>query len=52
MTAKIEQLGHYVDGRRVPGRSGRTASVFNPALGVATTEVALASAEETRAAIA
>jgi malonate-semialdehyde dehydrogenase (acetylating)/methylmalonate-semialdehyde dehydrogenase len=52
MIAKLEQLGHYIGGTRVAGRSGRTLPVFNPALGVATTEVALASAEETRAAIA
>jgi malonate-semialdehyde dehydrogenase (acetylating) / methylmalonate-semialdehyde dehydrogenase len=52
MTAKLEQLGHYIGGQRVAGRSGRAAPVYNPALGVATTEVALASADETRAAIA
>jgi len=52
MTAKLEQLGHYIGGKRVAGRSGRSAPVYNPALGVATTEVALASADETRAAIA
>ena len=52
MTAKIGQLGHYVDGKAVAGNSGRTAPVYNPALGVATSEVALASADETRAAIA
>jgi malonate-semialdehyde dehydrogenase (acetylating)/methylmalonate-semialdehyde dehydrogenase len=52
MTAKLEPLGHYVGGRRIPGRSGRSAPVYNPALGVATTDVALASPEETRAAIA
>ncbi|HKY91359.1 MAG TPA: CoA-acylating methylmalonate-semialdehyde dehydrogenase [Nevskiaceae bacterium] len=52
MTAKLQQLGHYVDGKAVAGTSGRTAPVYNPALGVATTEVALASAAETRAAIA
>lgn len=52
MTAKIAKLGHYVDGKAVAGNSGRTAPVYNPALGVATSEVALASADETRAAIA
>ncbi len=52
MTTNLEQLGHYIAGQRVAGRSGRSAPVYNPALGVATTEVALASAEETRAAIA
>jgi malonate-semialdehyde dehydrogenase (acetylating)/methylmalonate-semialdehyde dehydrogenase len=52
MSAKIEQIGHYLDGKRAGGRSGRAAPVFNPALGVAASEVALASADETRAAIA
>jgi len=52
MTADLEQLGHYIDGRRVAGGSSRKAPVYNPALGVATTQVALASADETRAAIA
>jgi malonate-semialdehyde dehydrogenase (acetylating)/methylmalonate-semialdehyde dehydrogenase len=52
MTAKLSQLGHYIDGKAVAGASGRTAPVYNPALGVATTEIALASADETRAAIA
>jgi malonate-semialdehyde dehydrogenase (acetylating)/methylmalonate-semialdehyde dehydrogenase len=52
MTANLQQLGHYVGGRHLPGRSGRKGPVYNPALGVATTEVALANADETRAAIA
>jgi malonate-semialdehyde dehydrogenase (acetylating)/methylmalonate-semialdehyde dehydrogenase len=52
MSAKIERIGHYLDGKRTAGRSGRAAPVFNPALGVAASEVALASADETRAAIA
>ncbi len=52
MTGQLERLGHFVDGRRVPGNSGRFAPVFNPALGVATLQVAMASAAETQAAIA
>ncbi len=52
MTGELEQLGHYIDGRRVAGKSNRIAPVFNPALGVATTQVALASAGETRRAVA
>jgi malonate-semialdehyde dehydrogenase (acetylating)/methylmalonate-semialdehyde dehydrogenase len=52
MTGELEQLGHYIDGRRVAGSSGRKAPVYNPAIGVATTQVALASAAETRTAIA
>jgi malonate-semialdehyde dehydrogenase (acetylating)/methylmalonate-semialdehyde dehydrogenase len=52
MTAVPQQLGHYIGGSGVKGRSGRKGPVFNPALGVATSEVALASGDETRAAIA
>jgi len=52
MTGELEHLGHYIGGRRVAGGSGRSAPVFNPALGVATTQVALASAGETRLGIA
>jgi malonate-semialdehyde dehydrogenase (acetylating)/methylmalonate-semialdehyde dehydrogenase len=52
MTGELEQLGHYIDGRRIAGGSGRKGAVYNPALGVATTQVAFASAAETRTAIA
>ena len=52
MIAKLQQLGHYIGGKAVDGGSGRSAPVFNPALGVAATEVALASAAETKSAIA
>ena len=39
-------IGHWVDGRAVEGKSGRTAPVFDPASGTQTAEVALASAAE------
>src|SRR5688572_12976214 len=52
MIAKLRQLGHFIDGKAVAGSSGRSAPVYDPALGVAATEVALASAAETRQAIA
>ncbi len=42
----MEHIGHWVAGRRVPGSSGRTAPVHDPARGVQTAEVALASAGE------
>jgi len=45
-------LGHHVAGRHVPGSSGRTGPVYNPATGVPRGRVAFASAEETRLAIA
>jgi malonate-semialdehyde dehydrogenase (acetylating)/methylmalonate-semialdehyde dehydrogenase len=45
-------LSHWIDGKRVDGTSGRTSPVFDPALGVATKNVALASQEEIDRAIA
>ncbi len=51
MIARLERIGHFIGGHRVEGRSGRSAPVYNPAFGVAATEVALASGDETRAAI-
>ena len=29
----MDTLGHYIDGRPVPGRSGRTADIFDPNTG-------------------
>src|SRR5689334_1240787 len=52
MTAQTgQQIGHWIDGRRTPGTSGRTAPVFNPASGEQTGAVALASAGEVGAAV-
>lgn len=48
---RMETIGHFIDGRRVPGQSGRRAEVFNPATGEAQAEVALASAAEVAAAV-
>ena len=48
----MEQIGHWIDGARVEGRSGRTAEVFNPATGEVRAHVALASGEEVAAAVA
>ncbi len=45
-------LGHFVGGRLVAGNSGRSGPVFNPATGGLRGQVAFASADETRAAIA
>ncbi|MFN3614947.1 MAG: CoA-acylating methylmalonate-semialdehyde dehydrogenase [Rubrimonas sp.] len=46
------EIHHFIDGQPTAGRSGRTAPVFNPATGAQTGVVALASAEEVRAAVA
>jgi len=45
-------LGNFIGGQAVASTSGRTATVFNPASGEARLQVALSSADETRAAIA
>ncbi len=43
---------HYIDGRIAEDRGGRRADLFNPARGRKSGEVALASAEQVRVAIA
>ncbi|MCJ2080036.1 CoA-acylating methylmalonate-semialdehyde dehydrogenase [Methylobacterium sp. J-090] len=48
----MTEIGHYVNGSRVVGRSGRHASVFNPATGEQTGSVALAATAEVDAAVA
>ncbi|KIT15970.1 CoA-acylating methylmalonate-semialdehyde dehydrogenase [Jannaschia aquimarina] len=47
----MDQIGHYIDGARVAGTSGRTADVFNPATGEVQAKVALASADEVARAV-
>ena len=48
----MQELGHFIDGRRVAGASGRFADVFNPATGEVQARVALASREELDDAVA
>jgi malonate-semialdehyde dehydrogenase (acetylating)/methylmalonate-semialdehyde dehydrogenase len=45
------QLGHFIDGSRRAGVSGRSGPVFDPAAGRLTANVSFASQDETRAAI-
>ncbi|MDQ6848711.1 MAG: CoA-acylating methylmalonate-semialdehyde dehydrogenase [Actinomycetota bacterium] len=47
-----ERISHWIDGDLVAGTSGRTAPVFNPATGLQTGDVQLASAVEVDAAVA
>ena len=42
----LRPIGHWVAGRAEPGRPGRTAPVYDPALGTQMAEVALASTVE------
>ncbi|RAI02408.1 methylmalonate-semialdehyde dehydrogenase (CoA acylating) [Acuticoccus sediminis] len=48
----MRDIGHYIGGKTVSGTSGRTADVFNPSTGDVQARVALASADEVRAAVA
>jgi malonate-semialdehyde dehydrogenase (acetylating)/methylmalonate-semialdehyde dehydrogenase len=50
--ADLNHITHYIDGRRVPGTSGRSGPVYNPALGEQTGSVDFASSEEVDAAVA
>jgi len=45
-------VAHWIDNAEVPGTSGRTAPVYDPALGLATKDVSLADASEIEAAVA
>ncbi len=47
----MEEIGHWINGEKVAGTSGRTADVYNPATGEVQAKVALASVAEMEAAI-
>ena len=44
-------VNHWIDNKEVPSTSGRTASVYDPALGVETKRVALVNSDEITAVI-
>lgn len=48
----MTEIAHFIDNARVPGASGRSQPVFNPATGEAEKTVALASEEEVGRAVA
>ncbi len=48
----MERIPHYIGGRVVTGRSGRSGPVYNPATGQKTHEVDFASPGEVQAAVA
>ena len=47
-----ERVNHWINGERVPGTSGRSGPVYNPATGETAREVDFASVEEVNAAVA
>src|SRR6266545_2218818 len=49
---KFRRISHWIDGKLVPGESGRSGPVYNPALGVQSAEVDFASVEEIARAVA
>ena len=46
------ELHHFIDGKPVKGKSGRFGDVYNPATGEVTKRAPLATADETKKAIA
>ena len=46
-----KDVGHWMNGRVTPGRSGRYGDIFNPAVGEKSGRVAFASREEVDAAV-
>src|SRR5487761_2591600 len=52
MTSTPVSIGHYIQGQSVAGTSGRASDVFNPAGGLVTGRVALASVDEVARAVA
>jgi len=49
---KTRLIDHWIGGKRVPSRSGRTSPVYDPATGEQPSEVGLASVEEVDDAVA
>jgi malonate-semialdehyde dehydrogenase (acetylating)/methylmalonate-semialdehyde dehydrogenase len=47
-----QRISHWMAGRKTPGTSGRTAPVYNPATGLRSAEVELASGSEVQVAVA
>ena len=50
--SRLPQVPHYIAGAVTEGTSGRTAPVYDPALGVVTKEVPLADLDELNSAVA
>jgi malonate-semialdehyde dehydrogenase (acetylating) / methylmalonate-semialdehyde dehydrogenase len=48
----MSEIAHFIGGKLVPGASGRSQPVFDPATGTSQSSVALASAAEVDAAVA
>src|SRR5205823_4466803 len=47
----VKDIGHFIDGKKIPGISGRFSDIFNPNTGEVQARVALASAAEVARAV-
>jgi malonate-semialdehyde dehydrogenase (acetylating)/methylmalonate-semialdehyde dehydrogenase len=47
----VKEIGHFIGGQRVAGKSGRFADIYNPNTGEVSARAALASGAEVRAAV-
>jgi len=47
----VKEIGHFIGGKRVAGKSGRFGDIYNPNTGELSAKVALASAGEVRGAV-
>src|SRR6185437_3809037 len=52
MESVMREVGHFIGGNEVKGKSGRTGDVFNPNTGEVQARVAFASKSEVQQAIA
>src|SRR5215831_9065808 len=50
-TSSLREITHWINGKKVPGISGRTSKVFNPATGKVQATVPLANQAELNAAV-
>jgi malonate-semialdehyde dehydrogenase (acetylating)/methylmalonate-semialdehyde dehydrogenase len=50
--ARVRELGHFIDGQRVDGVSGRFGDVFDPVQGRVAARVPFANAADVAAAVA
>src|SRR5579885_542341 len=48
---QMREIGHFIGGKQVKGKSGRTADVYQPMTGEVIAKVALASKQEVREAV-
>lgn len=48
---EVKELGHFINGKVVPGKSGKFSDVFNPSAGSVIARVPLATKQEVLLAI-